>query len=232
MSNSAATAGHGGGELMNDPQYAALNQKVFGLEATFGQRFSGIESSINTLATQLSNLGTKLDTRSQTPWGVIWAAAGVCVGILIAIGGLVYTPVAREQERVSGRIERLADIAASDKDLDKVVGAVAGLSASTVSKADLDARFATGNARRDDWQRSAEKATDENRADIVRLRSDVVPRSENAEHWLSTDHQVADLQRQIDETKKFQSELYSARDIIKDLNERTKTLEHLVSPKG
>ncbi|WP_131114311.1 hypothetical protein [Lichenihabitans psoromatis] len=168
-------------------------------------RVLGVENGMLRIESMVAGLGAKFDAKSQTPWAVIWSAAGVVFAMLLGVGSLAYAPISKDQERVSSHLERLAETAVTDRDLDK--------------------RLDISGARRDDWQRGAEKAVEANRQHIDKLENEVVPRGEHEEHWRAVDRQFADVQRQVDEQKKFQSDLYSARDIIRDLNERTKTLE-------
>lgn len=83
-----------------------------------------------------------------------------------------------------------------------------------VSRAELDAR-------------SSRTITD-----LSRLREDIqavdritVPRGEHEEKWRGHDRQIESVQRHIDDLKKFNTDLVSARDFLKNLDDRMRALE-------
>jgi len=68
--------------------------------------------------------------------------------------------------------------------------------------------------------------------DLSRLREDfqsidrvTVPRPEHEEKWRGHDRQVESIQRQIDDLKRFNTDLVSARDFLKNLDDRMRALE-------
>lgn len=76
----------------------------------------------------------------------------------------------------------------------------------------------------DRWRRTDEdlKALD---ADIRRNQDRIVPRGEHEEKWRSNERQLTELQRQLDEIKKFTIETYSAKDALASLSRRLERIE-------
>lgn len=64
----------------HDAQYAALSQRV-----------TGIENSVNAISAQIGALATTINDRSKTPWGTLIAGLGVA----LVIGG-GYTTLSRQ----------------------------------------------------------------------------------------------------------------------------------------
>lgn len=77
-----------------------------------------------------------------------------------------------------------------------------------------------------EW-RTARSQEDRLRTDgaIKEIRSDLVPRAEHTRVWQNGEQRDADLQRQIDEIKQAQGNVYGARDVILDLRERLDRVE-------
>ncbi len=77
-----------------------------------------------------------------------------------------------------------------------------------------------------EW-RTARAAEDRARTDasIKELRDSLVPREEHARVWQNTDDRFKDQQRQIDEIKQAQGNVYGARDFLLDLRERIDRIE-------
>lgn len=84
----------------------------------------------------------------------------------------------------------------------------------TISRVDLDAR---GVRTQTDMSRLRE--------DIQSLDRLTVPRGEHKEKWRGHDRQIESVQRQIDDLKRFNTDLVSARDFLKNLDDRMRTLE-------
>jgi hypothetical protein len=76
------------GDTPADPRYAALEQRVYGVEQTL----QGISS-------QITGLATKWDERGRTQWPTIFSAMGVLLAVLVTIGGMAWLPIKQAQER-------------------------------------------------------------------------------------------------------------------------------------
>lgn len=55
----------------------------------------------------LRGVQNTVSERSRAPWGVIFSGLGVTITILIAIGGLAYTPILAAQSKLEARVEKL-----------------------------------------------------------------------------------------------------------------------------
>ncbi|WP_320196433.1 hypothetical protein [Agrobacterium rosae] len=71
--------GNGNGFVDEEARFAALPQRV-----------SGIESSVNNLSSQFSAFFAKLDKRGRTPWGLLVSVAVTILANVTTIGGLAY----------------------------------------------------------------------------------------------------------------------------------------------
>lgn len=65
-----------------DPNYARLDQRV-----------TGLESSVQNIATSISEIGKKLDERSRPQWVVLISGAGILVTLLGVIGAAWKAPI-------------------------------------------------------------------------------------------------------------------------------------------
>ncbi|GLK56303.1 hypothetical protein JOD31_002339 [Methylopila capsulata] len=98
--------------LPDDASFAALEQRVYGLERMvqdLNQLFSG---RIGEVSAQLSGLGAKLDERSRTPWATIVSAMGVVLALAVAGGQLAKSPIDDALARLERDVLRL-DLAAT-----------------------------------------------------------------------------------------------------------------------
>lgn len=184
-------------------------------------RVGSIEASLGQIVGEIRGLAAKLEDRGK----IQWPAFSLLLGVMTVVGGLVYYPVQGNLARVETKLGEVDKGAATDRDLDKLVSVVTRMSETAVSKADLENRLQTAGARRDDWQRNSELRNEALHVSIEDLRKSVVPRGEHEEHWRAVDRQFADVQRQLDDNKRFETDLYSARDIIRDMNERLRAFE-------
>ncbi|GGE54305.1 hypothetical protein GCM10007276_34230 [Agaricicola taiwanensis] len=71
-----------------DPRYAALEQRVYGVEQT-----------LQGISAQITGLASKWDERGRTQWPTIFSAMGVLLAILVTIGGMAWLPIKQAQER-------------------------------------------------------------------------------------------------------------------------------------
>lgn len=173
----------------------AFEKDIQDLAASIQQQFSGISTTI-------AALSTKLEERAKIPW----PALGVMLAFLTTIGGLVWWPLSKDQNRVETAIIELtkAQIGAGER---------------FVSIRELDARAARTTSEMSRM-----------REDIQTVEKVLVPRGEMEEKWRSTDRENSALQRQIDDLKKFNTDLVSARDFLKNLDDRMRALEMRRAP--
>ena len=62
---------------------------------------------MQTVVEAITTLGQKIDLKTQTSWGPIWAAMGVCVAMLGLLGTVVYAPIKDSQSRVEESLAAL-----------------------------------------------------------------------------------------------------------------------------
>ena len=200
------------GHDRDDAKFAALEQRVYGLERgvqDLGTRFSG---EISNVSAQIAGLAAKLDERSRTPWATIVSAMGVVLAVVVAGGQLAKMPI----DDAISRLER--DQAALDRDTVPLPTFTEFKSTyennRTINRLDIDAKVAKLNA-------DIKTLEDRRNAD----RDAVVPRAEHQERWRAQDQAVASVQRQVDDLKAAFGGIYGARDVIIDLRERLDRVE-------
>lgn len=191
---------------------AVTNQRVNTLErsvrdlsedqARMGRDLSQKISNVATnLTAELKGVTGQLTERSKVPW----QALGVMLTFVTAIGGLVYWPIKDSQSRFENQLLRIAE--------------------TTMTSKEFNERWATGSARRDDWQRASEDRSKANREMIEKLRESVVPRAEHEEKWRGADNKFGDLQRQIDKQERAFGDTYSLKDVLQRMQRRQDELE-------
>lgn len=168
-------------------------------------RVSGIERDIQDLGqsnqaqfAQLNNAITGLATKIEERGRPQWTIMIMAAGFLLAFMTSIGTLAYLPIRSATERLEN---------DVGK-------LRDGAVTRAELDAR-------------SARTLTD-----LSRLREDIqaidkvtVPRGEHEEKWRGNDRHIENVQRQIDDLKRFNTDLVSARDFLKNLDDRMRTLE-------
>lgn len=90
-------------------QYAALQERVYGL----GQQFLHFEQattrSFQSVEAALSTLSAEVRAGGKTQWQTIVTSVGVIVAILGALGGLAYLPVRNGMEQLGADARILRD---------------------------------------------------------------------------------------------------------------------------
>jgi methyl-accepting chemotaxis protein len=190
-----------------DPEarMAGLDERVLGidrrqqqLETAMSRGFSAVENSITSLATEFRS-------GSKPQWQAFSLLATIIIAVLGFVGTLVFFPVKTDIQDLKQSIQQLASV--------------------SVGKADLEYRLDVSGKRRDDFQRLSENRDAELMKGVDLLREKIVPRGEHEQIWQNFRDRQSDLQRQIDETKKFQAGLVSAPDYLKGLDERLRLIE-------
>lgn len=188
--------GSGGGATDREARY-----NIGALE----QRVYGLEQGVQGLSTQITGISQQIAAGSKTNWSVIIGFGGISISLVIAIGGMAYWPIRETQSDLKSAMAKLADAQASLSER---------VTREFVTVRELDTR--------------AERT----KTDLSRLREDVqvidrelVPRNEHTERWRSNEREFVAIQRQIDDLKRFNTDLVSAKDFIKNLDDRMRTLE-------
>ncbi|WP_309085980.1 hypothetical protein [Chelativorans sp.] len=174
------------------------------MRSGFRQIEQSFASFTNETRASINALSATIAERSKPQWQAI----GVALTFAVIIGGMAYWPI-RE--------------ATTDLKTD-----VSTLSAETRRAFDMAAeRFVTREEL--DW-RAARSAEDRSRTDtaIEDLRTTMLPRNGWSERNLNRDHEIANLQRQIDlqreDFQQFSSSLGNGRDVIQDLKSEIERL--------
>jgi hypothetical protein len=164
-------------------------------------RVSGIEASMQDIAQAVRNLSVKIEDRGRPQW----QALGVGLSAVLAIGGLVYWPLAQGLDRFEKAQTRLSDTVVSKEDFLLITNA--------------------GKERRDDAQRTTDSRLARIEKDNDNTQSQIVPRGEIAEKWAGQRSINDNLQREIDEARSQLSSLYSPRDELTTLGKKVDDLE-------
>lgn len=230
-------------------QYARLSERVenqgkdiVDLRSNMNTGFQSVNSSIGTISNELrasiGSLSNELRANSETPWPVIWTAAGVCFVILSAIMTFVYGTLNKEQSRLDSAIIKSTEITqtAITKLADTTQDSVSDIITSTVPLATFqDFRSSYENNRVVSRTEYLDKFS-AMKTDIDKIKDDQVPRKELDRVWQSYDAQLSadrearlaanqNIQRQLDEIKQTQSGYFGQRDLNLQLLERTDRLE-------
>lgn len=190
----------------------ALQQRVFGLESgqqSIVQTLSSLQSRVEGL---FSNLSAKIEERARPQWSLLVSIGGFALMFVVAVGSLAYWPVRENLARLETeqREDRKAFLAA----LQGVADRFASMGEKFVTIRELDARTVRGQA---DFARLT--------TDIRTVVNDLVPRAEHAERWRAVDQQFASYQRQIDDIKKFQADLVPAKEYLRNIDDRLRSVE-------
>ena len=195
--NGDRPGGYVGWSQSDREELGILRTRMVAFEKDLQDLGNAIQQQFSGISSTIASLSTKLDERAKIPW----PALGVMLTFLTIIGGLVWWPVREGQARTEAALLEQARI-------------IAEINKDKVSARELDSRAAR------------------TQTDLSRLREDIqavdrvtVPRGEHEEKWRGHDRQVESLQRQIDDLKKFNTDLVSARDFLKNLDDRMRALE-------
>lgn len=169
---------------------AVTNQRVNTLERSVRELGEDQHRMGKELASQISGVSTTLATKLEGVVGQLnernkiqWPALSVLLGFIVAVGGLVYWPIKDNQTRFESHLLRIAE--------------------NSVSQKELDQRFSTTAARRDDWQRASEERYAANKAAIDSMREAMVPRWMHDEKWRVADRDNQELRTEIQNAQKM-----------------------------
>lgn len=194
----------GTNRLMSDEatvNIGALQQRVFGLESSqraIGENVANLASRVESL---FAGLSSKIEERSRPQYSLLISLGVLGLAVIAAVGGLAYAPIRENQ----------SDLKLAVVEMTKQIG---GLGEKFVSIRELDAR--SGRTREEMARLNL---------DLTNLGKDMVPRAELVERFRSFDAQDTNLQRQLDELKRFNTNLVPAPDFLKSLDDRMRALE-------
>ena len=93
----------------HDGQYAALQERVYGL----GQQFLNFEQAttrgFQQVESAIAALSTEVRAGGKTQWQTIITSVGVLVAILSALGALAYMPIKTGMDQLAGEARGLRD---------------------------------------------------------------------------------------------------------------------------
>lgn len=107
-----------------DPNYARLDERV-----------TGLEKSVNSIATSISDISKKLDERSRPQWTLMASAAGILITLIGVVGAAWKAPidsiVARQEQdlryieqTIVPRVEIDGQRAQADRERDDMKGRI------------------------------------------------------------------------------------------------------------
>lgn len=197
-------------------QYARLSERVENQGKDIVDLRSNMNTGFQSVNASLTTLSNELRSNSRTQWPVIWAALSVGVGILSGLGFMALQPIKDNYSRLDASILKQAEIsqAAISKLAETTQASITQIVSTMVTQKEME------------W-RTARSAEDRQRteASIKEIRDDLVPRAEHERVWQNYTSKDQDLQRQLDEMKQAQGNVYGARDVILDLRERLDRVE-------
>lgn len=194
------------------------NQRVSGLEDAVKALSSGQDqlardfslqlSKVSTeLASEIKSVATSLQERSKVPW----QALGVMLTFVALIGGMAYMPISENQKRMEALLLKLDE--------------------AKIGKAEFQSVISNAAQRRDDAQRAGEERDRETRAQVEKIRGEIVSRGEHAEKWQGIQQRFSDQQRQLDRIQADLSGIYTPRDAFSTLTRRMDDVERALRDK-
>lgn len=186
-----------------------LQQDIAALDTKFT---AGMNNLSRNFDEKLNLIASKLDDHGKFPWGAI----GVIVPPTIILATALFLPL-RETDSLNREAikETQALLTKAVQDITYTVSANTKDAASTyVRKDDQEARRQQTNERLTRIE-----------MDVRDARESIVPRAEHAEKWSSFNTQLANIQRQVDETKQSLYVIYTPTKAIDRLFARVDELE-------
>jgi hypothetical protein len=104
-----------------DAQYAALAQRV-----------TGIEGTLTSISTQLGALATAVSERSQTPWSIIFSGAATSLVAISLVGGLIAWGLSTQTSNIVASLADFKQIYSDNR---------------TTSRVDMNAKWAEIDAQ-------------------------------------------------------------------------------------
>lgn len=148
-----------------------LVTKVASLDARLG----GLEKNVQGIGDSISTLSNKLDKRSETPWGQIWAACGVVLTIVSLVGSMALNPIKEGDIRRDLMISDMQKSFMARDDIKELVGsAAARIQVNSDAIGKIQADVVPRSEHEDHWReidRRLNQLDDHLRADEQRLWS-------------------------------------------------------------
>ena len=195
-----------------DPQarYAALDERVTNLRSSFVNLEGEMRSGFASVNNHLTSVSNELRVAGKTQWPVIWMAAGVVFTVLAGLGAVLYSPIKNDvtklQDTTISRSEWNDNLMRAVENRSRLETAIAKIAENAVPRSEL------------------EQMVTEYRDYKARIENELrgkLDHSSWSERNLSRDHEIAGLQRQIDQQRQdfqtFSSSLGNGRDFIQDL---------------
>lgn len=198
-----------------DPEakYAQLGERVDNQSRQMADLDSRMRQGFSEIASQIRSLVDDIRGGSKTQWPIIIGFSSVTITVLGGLGFMALQPI---KENIASIREDERQRALETKD------SLSTIVANMVTQKEMEWRTARGQ---EDRQRTE--------AAIKDIREGLVPRAEHERVWQNYTNKDDDLQRQVDELKQAQGNVYSARDVILDLRQRLDRVEReRISPPG
>ncbi len=180
--------------------YGALEQRVYSTETGLRALGENMSSGFADLRNQISGIAKEFSSSRQPQWQALSVVLVFCT----VVGGLAYWPI-REQQ---------SDLRITISELSKVVKEV---NDAKISRAEFGGRLASNDQRAATLREMYADRFKRIEADVDAQQKALVPRGEHEEHWRGVGSQIANVQRQLDETKAALGNTYGLRDEIQRL---------------
>lgn len=86
-------------------KYGALDERVTGIDRRIDYLSRQTSDGFTQITSNINNLASEFRGAQKTQWPVIFAAAGVAVSVLVALGGALYYPVTSGMSKIEVRQE-------------------------------------------------------------------------------------------------------------------------------
>lgn len=205
-----------GNPLVDDVNIGALQQRVHGLEGAQRALSENVSHLATRVETLFAGLSSKIEERSRPQYNLLISLGVFGLAVILAVGGLAYAPIRENQ----------SDLKAAASEASKAIAALANQTAFQVNQLSKEMGRDYVSVRELDQRSTRTRAEiDRLNLDINGVQAALVPRGELLERWRAGDQQDQSLQRQIDELKRFNTDLVSAKDFIKNMDDRVRLLE-------
>ena len=195
-----------------DNRQSVLEQKVGHVEREIVNMRDGINSLDTKMSSRLDQLLTKLNESQKPQWSIMLQGGGLLFGLVMALMSLGAYIMSLQITQLN-RADQVQDLK-----IDKV----AANTVSTSQFRDLLNMYESNRALNRDERNQRNTFVD---SEFKSLKDGQVPRKEHERQWANEAEARTNLQRQIDEIKEQNAQLYNARDVILDLRARVDRVE-------
>lgn len=232
---------------MNAETLGVLRERVDGLGRELQQLDRDFASRMGELSNAISSLAQKFDARQHIPW----QGVSVGLGALVAIATLAYWPILTTQNRIETSLTRVIDAYVPEKELDAKLSAdyarrddwqraaiqrMDHIEGELAQRSNLIGTLATKAELDKTVSANVEIRTAERNTTLMRLTrledglDKLLPRTEHEEFRRTQERSTVDQQRQLDELRRFEQDLVSAKDTIRHLEDRVWALDRGGAP--